>query len=107
MSQHGDTWGGGSPAFGDTLNPNNTLRTAGGSSSGEGVLVAGGGSGFGVGSDVGGSVRIPSAFNGIAGLKPTAARMSFSLENGRTILNKPGDYGIMASAGRQLNVLPP
>eukprot|EP00729_Bicosta_minor_P003787 gene3787-7518_t len=99
MTQLGDTWGGGSPAFGDSLNPWNTLRTTGGSSCGEGALLGSGGSAFGFGSDVGGSVRIPAAFCGLAGLKPTAARVTFSLENGRTILNKPGDYGIMASAG--------
>jgi fatty acid amide hydrolase len=99
MTEKGDTWGGGSPAFGDTLNPWNTLRTAGGSSCGEGALVGGGGSPFGVGSDVGGSVRVPSAFNGLCGLKPTAGRSTFSTDSGKTILNKAGDYGVLASAG--------
>merc|ERR1719188_521212 len=99
MSQLGDTWGGGSPAYGDTLNPWDTLRTTGGSSCGEGALVGGGGSPFGIGSDVGGSVRIPSAMCGICTLKPTAKRLTFNWENYRTILNHDGDYGVLATAG--------
>jgi amidase len=39
MTQLGDTWGGGNPAYGDSLNPFDTLRTTGGSSSGEGCVV--------------------------------------------------------------------
>ena len=54
MTQLGSTWGGGNPAFGDTLNSHDTLRTSGGSSSGEGTVVGAGGSVFGIGSDVGG-----------------------------------------------------
>jgi fatty acid amide hydrolase len=99
MTQHGDTWGGGNPAYGDTLNPWNTLRTTGGSSSGEGASVGSSASVFGIGSDVGGSVRCPAAFCGVAGLKPTAQRFSFSWDDGRTILNHPGDYGVLATGG--------
>ena len=99
MTQHGDTWGGGNPAYGDTLNPWNTLRTTGGSSSGEGAAVGSASSVFGIGSDVGGSVRCPASFCGVAGLKPTAQRFSFGWDDGRTILNKPGDYGVMATGG--------
>jgi Asp-tRNA(Asn)/Glu-tRNA(Gln) amidotransferase A subunit family amidase len=54
---------------------------------------------FGIGSDVGGSVRCPAAFCGVAGLKPTAQRFSFGWEDGRTILNKAGDYGVLATGG--------
>lgn len=57
--------------FGRTDNPWDPTRTPGGSSGGEGALVAAGGSVFGVGSDVGGSIRIPSAFCGVPGHKPT------------------------------------
>lgn len=99
MTQHGDTWGGGNPAYGDTLNPWNTLRTTGGSSSGEGAAVGSSASVFGIGSDVGGSVRCPAAFCGVAGLKPTAQRFSFAWDDGRTILNKAGDYGVLATGG--------
>jgi fatty acid amide hydrolase 2 len=56
---------------GRTKNPWNTKRTSGGSSGGEGVMVATGASAFGVGSDVGGSIRIPAAFCGTVGHKPS------------------------------------
>ena len=46
-------------------------RGVGGSSGGEGAIVASSGSPFGIGSDVGGSIRYPAAFNGVAGHKPT------------------------------------
>lgn len=46
-------------------------RTAGGSSGGEGALVGAGASPFGLGSDVGGSIRMPAFFNGVFGHKPT------------------------------------
>ena len=42
---------------------------------GEGALIAGGGSVLGIGTDVGGSIRLPSAFCGIVGIKPTARRI--------------------------------
>lgn len=59
------------PVYGRTNNPWDLRRTPGGSSGGEGALIAAGGSPFGIGSDVGGSIRIPAAFCGIAGHKPT------------------------------------
>ena len=57
--------------YGRTNNPWDLSRTSGGSSGGEGALIAAGGSPFGLGSDVGGSIRYPSAFCGIAGHKPS------------------------------------
>ena len=57
--------------FGRTSNPWDPTRTPGGSSGGEGALIAAGGAVFGVGSDVGGSIRIPAAFCGVPGHKPT------------------------------------
>ncbi len=57
--------------YGRTSNPWALHRTPGGSSGGEGALVAAGASPFGIGSDVGGSVRIPAAFCGVPGHKPT------------------------------------
>ncbi|NWI13149.1 FAAH1 hydrolase, partial [Crypturellus soui] len=61
--------------FGQTLNPLNHTKTPGGSSGGEGALIAGGGSILGIGSDTGGSIRLPSSFCGLCGLKPTSERL--------------------------------
>lgn len=57
--------------YGRSNNPYNTNRTTGGSSGGEGAVIGAGGSPFGLGSDIGGSIRLPSFFNGIFGHKPT------------------------------------
>jgi fatty acid amide hydrolase 2 len=57
--------------YGRTNNPHDVARTTGGSSGGEAALVASGGAAFGLGSDIGGSIRIPSAFCGVFGHKPT------------------------------------
>jgi len=62
------------PVYGRTNNPWNVDRAPGGSSGGEGAIVAAGGSPLGLGTDIGGSVRIPAAFCGIAALKPTQGR---------------------------------
>ncbi len=61
--------------YGVTKNPHNTNLTSGGSSGGEGALIALGGSQLGIGSDVGGSIRNPAANCGVYGLKPTAFRI--------------------------------
>ena len=61
--------------YGVTTNPYNSNLTSGGSSGGEGALVALRGSCLGIGSDVGGSIRSPAANCGIYGLKPTAFRL--------------------------------
>ncbi|KAI5124663.1 hypothetical protein M0805_004271 [Coniferiporia weirii] len=63
--------------FGRTLNPHNRGLTCGGSSGGEGALIGMKGSPLGVGSDIGGSIRIPSAFNGIYGLRPSNNRIPY------------------------------
>ena len=65
------------PHYGTPLNPNDrkTPRSPGGSSSGCGVAVAGGLVPCGIGSDTGGSVRIPAAFNGIVGYKTSTGRI--------------------------------
>ncbi|XP_057194231.1 fatty-acid amide hydrolase 1 [Triplophysa rosa] len=64
------------PIYGQTKNPFNLQKTCGGSSGGEGALIGGGGSILGLGTDIAGSVRIPAAFCGICGLKPTSNRIS-------------------------------
>jgi Asp-tRNA(Asn)/Glu-tRNA(Gln) amidotransferase A subunit family amidase len=60
---------------GKTSNPWNLSRTAGGSSGGEAAAIASGCSMGGVGSDGGGSIRVPAHFCGICGLKPTPGRI--------------------------------
>lgn len=63
--------------FGRTVNPYNRNVTCGGSSGGEGALIAMRGSLLGVGSDIGGSVRIPAAFNGLYGLRGSYNRVPY------------------------------
>ncbi|GAA6086239.1 vitamin D3 hydroxylase-associated protein-like [Tachysurus ichikawai] len=83
------------PIYGRTVNPCNLQKTCGGSSGGEGALIAGGGSILGLGSDIGGSIRIPAAFCGICGLKPTNNRISLRglsscVKGGKTALSAVG-----------------
>ena len=61
--------------FGQTVNPWNADRTAGGSSGGEAAAVAAGLSPLGIGTDLGGSNRLPSHYCGIVGFKPTQGRI--------------------------------
>ena len=62
--------------YGRTNNPYHVGRTPGGSSGGEAAILAAGGSPMGIGSDVGGSIRMPAFFNGIFGHKPTTGIVS-------------------------------
>lgn len=61
------------PVYGKTRNPRDLGRTPGGSSGGEAAILAAAGSALGVGSDVGGSIRVPAAWCGVVGHKPTGA----------------------------------
>lgn len=61
--------------FGPTKNPYDLNKSPGGSSGGAAAIVAAGGTPFDFGSDTGGSIRVPSCFCGIAGIKPTQGRM--------------------------------
>jgi Asp-tRNA(Asn)/Glu-tRNA(Gln) amidotransferase A subunit family amidase len=61
--------------YGRTNNPWDLERTPGGSSGGEAAALAAGMSAGGVGSDGGGSIRVPAHFSGICGLKPTPGRI--------------------------------
>jgi aspartyl-tRNA(Asn)/glutamyl-tRNA(Gln) amidotransferase subunit A len=63
------------PVFATTRNPWNTDLTPGGSSAGSGAAVASGMGPFSIGSDGGGSVRIPSSFSGLYGLKASMGRV--------------------------------
>ena len=62
--------------WGRTANPLNPNLSPGGSSGGESCLIAAGGSLLGIGSDIGGSVRIPAHFTGVFGFKGTKDRLS-------------------------------
>ncbi|CAH8839784.1 unnamed protein product [Trichobilharzia szidati] len=62
----------------EAKHPMNSLRMPGGSSTGEAVLLALNGSPVGIGGDIAGSIRIPCAFCGLAGLKSTFGRLSMS-----------------------------
>ncbi|CCA70440.1 related to amidase (acetamidase) [Serendipita indica DSM 11827] len=64
------------PVWGVTSNPWNDQYTCGGSSGGEGAMLAADASALGVGSDVGGSLRIPALYCGVYSLKPGAGRIS-------------------------------
>lgn len=57
--------------YGQTLNPYNTSRTVGGSSGGEASIITSCGSPIGIGTDIGGSIRMPAFYCGIFGHKPT------------------------------------
>jgi 2-dehydropantoate 2-reductase len=59
------------PRVGDTRNPRDRTRTSGGSSGGSAALVAAGVCDLAIGTDTGGSIRIPAAYCGVVGLKPT------------------------------------
>ena len=59
------------PEVGDTRNPRDPSRTSGGSSGGSAALVAAGVCDLSIGTDTGGSIRVPASYCGIVGLKPT------------------------------------
>jgi len=63
--------------YGRTNNPWNPLRTVGGSSGGEAVAVSLGAAAFGLGSDIGGSIRLPASFCGVVGYKAGPAAFPY------------------------------
>ena len=64
--------------YGPTINPKAAGRLSGGSSSGSAAAVAGGLCDFALGGDTGGSVRLPSSFNGLYGLRTTHGRIAMT-----------------------------
>lgn len=83
------------PLWGRTLNPWNAKYTCGGSTGGEAALLALDGSALGVGSDIGGSLRIPASYCGIYSLKPSTGRVSSHGAKGC----RPGFEAIRVSYG--------
>jgi amidase len=86
--------------IGQTLNPINQGLSCGGSSGGEGALQALRGSSVGLGTDIGGSLRIPAAFCGIYSLKPTHDRLSYRnvANTNPGQLNYPSSVGVMGTS---------
>ena len=81
--------------IGYTTNPKNRNLSSGGSSGGEGALVGLHGSPLGFGTDIGGSIRIPSAFNGLYGIRPSFGRLPYegmanSMDGQNSILSVAG-----------------
>ncbi|KAF2097696.1 amidase [Rhizodiscina lignyota] len=77
--------------LGYTKNPVNQELSCGGSSGGEGAVQALRGSAVGFGTDIGGSVVVPSAFNGVYGFKPSVGRNAYrdaaNAERGQTVVS--------------------
>ncbi|KAI3394262.1 hypothetical protein diail_2965 [Diaporthe ilicicola] len=88
--------------FGRALNPWNTSLTAGGSTGGEGALIAFRGSPLGVGTDVAGSIRIPALCCGLYGFRPTTGRTPYGKQ---APIANPGLRTILPSAGPLANDL--
>lgn len=92
--------------YGVTNNPYSLKHTCGGSSGGEAAIIASGGSPIGLGTDLGGSIRVPAAFCGICGIKPTTER---AVDFTRVIENPPklafdSAIGILANHAEDLQL---
>lgn len=93
--------------IGYTNNPKNRQLAAGGSSGGEGALIALKGSPVGFGTDIAGSVRMPASANGIYGLKPSTFRipyegMATSMDGQTTV---PSAVGPLATSARGIRLV--
>ncbi|KAI0762463.1 amidase signature domain-containing protein [Fomes fomentarius] len=96
--QWGETY---NHVFGRTTNPYNRYMTSGGSSGGEGALLALRGSPLGVGTDIGGSLRIPSAFCGLYTLRPSYERLPYC----NALNSQEGQESISSVLGPMANSL--
>ncbi|MEU0297991.1 amidase [Streptomyces sp. NPDC006175] len=89
-----------------TSNAWDRSRVAGGSSGGSAVAVAAGGATFALGTDTGGSIRVPAALNGVVGLKPTyglvsrsgVTSLSWSLDHVGPLTRSARDAGLVLAA---------
>ncbi|KAK9366349.1 amidase signature domain-containing protein [Lipomyces kononenkoae] len=85
--------------FGQTVNAYNRTLAPGGSSGGEGAIVSMRGATIGIGTDIGGSIRIPSSFSGVYGLRPSHERFPYlkvanSLEFSESIVSVDGPLAV-------------
>lgn len=87
--------------YGRTRNPWDPRRSPGGSSGGEAAAIAGGLSAGGIGSDGGGSIRLPAAYTGICGLKPTPGRVP-ATGHFPPIAHPGGLLGVIGPMARQV-----
>jgi Asp-tRNA(Asn)/Glu-tRNA(Gln) amidotransferase A subunit family amidase len=85
--------------FGRTMNPINRRMTAGGSSGGEGVMVAMKGCMVGWGTDIGGSIRVPAMCNGVYGFKPSNGRVPYGKQQDADVVPGMSRVGMQAVAG--------
>ena len=95
------------PVYGVTNNPYSEKHTCGGSTGGEGAIISAGGSPVGIGTDIGGSLRIPAAFCGICSIKPTMSRI---VDHTRIIDDQPNlsvnsVAGVLANAAEDLQLV--
>ncbi|KAL4936341.1 Acetamidase [Aspergillus oleicola] len=84
--------------IGRTINPRNKNWSCGGSSGGEGAMVGFRGGVLGVGTDIGGSIRVPAAFNFLYGLRPSHGRLPYgglrnSMQGQETVHSVVGPIG--------------
>lgn len=94
------------PHFGPACNPWDTSRTPGGSSGGSAIAVASGFCYMSLGSDTGGSIRIPASLCGVAGIKPTYGRvslrgvipLSWTLDHAGPLARTVGDLAVALGA---------
>lgn len=109
MPEFGPSYESDNDIYGQTKNPYDMTKTAGGSSGGEGAIIASGGSPLGIGSDAGGSVRIPAHFCGIAGHKPTQNLLpctgNVPMDGG--LIMQVGTFGPMARFVEDLELVLP
>ena len=95
--------------YGRTSNPYDLSRTPGGSTGGESSIIAAGGSPLGLGGDLGGSIRLPAHFCGIAGLRPNPGRVPGTgyYPPGGGIIRLLAQFGPMARYVEDLNLMLP
>lgn len=99
------------PVYGRTNNPYDLGRTCGGSSGGEGALLGAGATPLGLGSDIGGSIRMPAAFCGVFGHKPSrhlvplTGHFPYALEEFKNLTGLKYPYTSMGPMSRKASDL--
>ncbi|WP_137844492.1 amidase family protein [Microbacterium sp. 2FI] len=95
-----DDWQSDNPVYGRTRNPYDLSRTPGGSSGGSAVAVALGFSALELGSDIGGSVRVPAAFCGVFGHKPTWGLLASDGHSPAGMIGEPPPLAVIGPLAR-------